>query len=64
MEAGNNGDIARSQYPRPGLRVLAKAPVPGTGRGLYRASNGDLYAVVADSVFYIDKNWAFNAVDR
>lgn len=51
-----------THYPRPGLRALAMPPVQGRGRGLYRASNGDLYGVVADSVFYIDKNWAFNKI--
>lgn len=49
-----------THYPRPGLISLAKPPVQGRGRGLYRASNGDLYGVVGGSVYYIDQNWQFS----
>lgn len=49
-----------THYPRPGLIPLAAPPVPGRGRGLYRASNGDLYGVVGQNVYYIDPNWNFN----
>lgn len=46
-------------YPTPGLRLLAAAPTPGAGRGLFRASNGILYAVVGRSVYTISPNWAW-----
>jgi len=46
-------------YPTPGLRLLANAPTPAAGRGLYRASNGALYAVVGANVYFVDPsyNW-------
>lgn len=41
----------------PGLVTLLT--LPGTPvRGLYTASNGDLYAVAEDKLYYIDSNWA------
>ena len=51
-----------THYPRPGLIALSSPPTPGRGRGLYRASNGDLYGTVGSAVYYIDKNWVFNLV--
>ena len=51
-----------THYPRPGLLAFGAAgipPTPGRGRGLYRASNGDLYACVEDSVYYIDPTFNF-----
>mgnify|MGYP005813038813 CR=1 FL=1 len=51
-----------THYPRPGLRSLRKAPQQGRGRGLYRASNGDLYGVVGPNVYYIDPNWNMNKI--
>ena len=48
-----------THYPRPGLDLLRRAPVQGRGRGLYRASDGDLYGVVGPNVYYIDPNWTF-----
>src|SRR5258708_40370309 len=53
-----------THYPRPGLIPLSVPPVPGRGRGLYRASNGDLYGVVADSVYFIDQNGNFNPLGK
>lgn len=43
-------------YLTPGLRLLAQ----GAGnrwRGLFRASNGDLYGVLGDKAYYIDSSW-------
>lgn len=53
-----------THYPRAGLISLAKAPVMGRGRGLFRVSNGDLYGVVGSSVYYIDPNWNFNLLGQ
>src|SRR5437899_1961566 len=55
-------DAPVTHYPRPGLvpfGALGKPLVGGRGRGLYRASNGDLYGVVEDAVYYIDPTWNF-----
>ncbi len=49
-----------TQYARPGLTLLNPCPSPGRGRGLYRATNGDLYAVVDTGVYYIDPDWSFH----
>ena len=40
-------------YPTPGLRALSTAPTAGRGRGLYRASNGVLYAVVGRTLYRV-----------
>lgn len=47
------------QLVRPGLLGLGAPPAPGFGRCLYRATNGDLYAVINQTVYYIDPNWVF-----
>lgn len=45
-------------YPTPGLRLLVALPTVATVRGLYRATNGDLFAVAGRDVFFIDNSWA------
>lgn len=46
-------------YPTPGLTLLAAAtPTSGSGwRGLYFASNGELYGVCGSSVYAISASW-------
>lgn len=51
-----------THYPRPGKRLLASPPTAGTGRGLYRATNGDLYATVGDVVYFVSSGFIFTAV--
>lgn len=51
-----------TQYPRPGLTVLSNPPVQGFGRCLYGANNGDLYAVINQTVYYIDPNWTWQKI--
>lgn len=51
-----------THYPRPGKRLLAIPPALGPGRGMYRATNGDLYVVVDDIVYFVDSNFVFTAV--
>lgn len=48
-----------THYPTPGLSLLQTAPGAIGYRGLYRASNGDLYGVVGTQVFYISPRWVF-----
>ncbi len=50
------------QLVRPGLGKLGAPANPGFGRCLYRATNGDLYAVVNQAVYYIDPNWVFTSL--
>ncbi len=51
-------------YPRPGLTALGAGPPfqPGHGRCLYGASNGACYAVVDQSVYYIDPDFTFQLI--
>ncbi len=51
-----------THYPRPGKITRWSPPAPGRGRGLYRASNGDLFATVNDTIYRIDKAFATNVI--
>jgi hypothetical protein len=51
-----------SYYPTPGLRALSSAPTPAAGRGLYRASNGALYAVVGRVLYKVASDWTWRAL--
>lgn len=48
-------------YPTPGLVSLATPPA-GEGRGLYRASNGTLYAVVGPTLYSVSPTWVYTAL--
>jgi hypothetical protein len=48
-----------THYPTPGLRIVSTAPITGRMRALYRASNGQLFGVVNNSVYYIDNTYAW-----
>jgi hypothetical protein len=55
--------VKATLYPRPGLTPLgAGAPTVGYARCLYTATNGDLYAVVNQTLYYIDPNWIWHSV--
>lgn len=49
-------------YPTPGLRLLGHTPNGKPIRGIYRASNGDLYCAAGFDIYYIDPKWKFNLV--
>ena len=49
-----------TQYARAGLTLLMALAQPGFARCLYGATDGDLYAVIGQSVYYIDQNWTFS----
>ena len=53
-----------THYPREGKRPLSSPPFPGPGRGLFTLSNGNLFAVVGNSVYYIDTNWNWNLLGQ
>lgn len=44
-----------THYPTPGLRKISQSPTIGRVRALYRATNGDLYAVVNTDVYFISE---------
>lgn len=62
--ASGDQQVPVTHYPRPGLRKLATPPIAGQSRGLYAASNGDLYEVVAGRVYYVNREWAYAEVGR
>lgn len=51
------GPTLTTHYPTPGLRPLTQCPTIGEVRGLYRSSNNNLYAVVANVIYYIGPGW-------
>lgn len=51
-----------THYPRPGKKLLGIPPVLGRGRGLYRATNNDLYAVVNDVLYFVSNAFVFTAI--
>lgn len=53
-----------THYPREGKRPLSSPPVQGLGRGIFTLSNGRLFGVVGNSLYYIDQNWQFNLLGQ
>lgn len=51
-----------THYMRPGKRSAWTPPGAGVGRGLYCASNGDLYAIVNDTVYLINQAFATTVI--
>ena len=60
--AETNPKFPVTQYVRPGLKPLGGPPEPGFARCLYGATNGDLYVVFGQIVYYVDPNWKFTQV--
>lgn len=57
-----NPPVPVTHYPRPGKRSLAIPPIQGMGRGTYRATNGDLYVVVDDVLYFVSDTFVFTAI--
>lgn len=57
-------DFPTTHYARPGQKLLSAPPAQGFGRCLYAATNGDLYAVINQSVYYIDPDLKFNLLGQ
>lgn len=55
-------NLPTAHYPRPGLTSLRTPPAGGRGRCLYPATNGDLYAVIDQAVYYIDPDFVFHNI--
>jgi len=55
----NNKDapFETTHYPTPGLTLLTTLASLGPVRGVYTASNGDLFACAGASVYYINSSW-------
>src|SRR6266853_3343858 len=53
-----------THYPRPGLRFLSACPNPAVGRCLYRATSGDLYAIVGNFLYFIDSSFVWKQLGQ
>ncbi len=51
-----------AHYPTPGLVSLATPPSPAAGRGLCRASSGQLFAIVGSTVYAVSSGWGWTAL--
>jgi len=51
-----------THYPTPGTPILTTAPVMGEVRASYAASNGNLYVVVADTVYYVSPAYVWTSL--
>ncbi len=51
-----------TQLVRPGLKLLAAAPMAMAARCLYRSTTGFLFAVLGQNVYYIDANYTFRQI--
>lgn len=51
-----------THYVRPGKRLFGIPLASGAGRGLYRATNGDLYSVVDNVIYFVNSVGVFTAV--
>lgn len=48
-----------THFPTPGLLRQGTPPTAGVGRSVYRATNGDLFEVVNDSLYFVDANYNY-----
>ena len=51
-----------TDYPTPGLRTLATLAAQGPARGLYAATNGDLYYAAGSTLYYVAPGWTVTAI--
>lgn len=49
--------VPTTHYPTPGLVALNTTLLTGPVRGLYTATNGELFAVIHDNLYYVDSSW-------
>ena len=52
-----------THYPTPGLVKVGQFPDASVVRGMYRATNGDVYAVCGSSVYFVASNTAGYALN-
>lgn len=62
-EANEKGSpFPYTYYPTPGLVSLARAIVDGQVRGLYVASNGELYTAIGSRIYLVSNTWALTTI--
>src|SRR3954466_10099862 len=49
-------------WPIPGQRLVSTAPNKAPIRTEYTASNGDLYVVAGNAVYFVDRTWAWTLI--
>ena len=57
-----NPPVPVTHLPRPGKKTFAIPPTLGAGRGLYRATNGDLYTVVDEVLYFVNSVGVYSAI--
>jgi hypothetical protein len=57
-----NPPVPVTHYPRPGLKLFALPPTLGQGRGLYRATNGDLYTAIDSTLYFVNSAGVYSAI--
>jgi len=50
-----------THYPTPGLVELAQGPVAPV-RGVWAASNGEVYAVIGSGVYFVGEDWSLTSI--
>lgn len=55
-------EVPVTNYPTPGLTLLAAAPAPAAGRGLYVDSTNQLFAVVGRKVYKVSQFWVMTEI--
>jgi hypothetical protein len=61
---GGDAQVPVTHYPTPGLRKMGASDYVGPCRGLYTATNGDLYQVVSGRVFYISSEYVWTEIGQ
>lgn len=61
MDPAQGEPTQMTYYQTPGLTLLSTAPEAPI-RGMYRASNGDLYIAAGFSVYYVSPTWTFTLI--
>lgn len=51
-----------THYPRPGLKLLAQPPVPGAGRCIFGSSKDQLFVVIGQTAYYVDRDFNFTNI--
>lgn len=61
MDPSQGEPSQATRYPTPGLTLLGTAP-GGILRGVFRATNGDLYCASGLGVYYVSPTWTFTLI--
>jgi hypothetical protein len=57
-----NPPVPVTHYTRPGKKLFALPPTLGAGRGLYRATNGDLYTAIDSTLYFVNSAGVYSAI--